>query len=235
MQITQPPRTDIPDFDTWLEQVVSLLRMDINELRLGDDITGNYLAIESDGTIEFNGNATVWDDLRVSLATAKAPAANAPGFEQVVDDGAASIGVFSYHFADGQYLFLTTQMPHNWKVGSTIFPHIHFMTTSDVDPADNFGIGYEYTWTNKDADIAATTSGESRDLSTGVDSSGQHQLLYVPVAGLDGTGKTLSSILLFRLYRAAAVADNYADDVIITDFDIHYELDTVGSRGMETK
>lgn len=235
MIITAPPRTNLPEFDIWMEQFVSLFKMDAGELRIGDDITGNYTAIEADGTLEFNGDATVWDDLKGPLVKAKAPVADFPTYAQVADDGAGSVGTFGYYFADGEYLFVTHQIPHDWKEGSTIYPHIHFETTSDVDPADNFKFGYEYTWTNITADRAATTSGEDEDISTGVDSDTMHQIANIPTAGIAGTGKTISSIIVFRIYRAAAVGDNYADDVIITDFDIHYEKDTIGSRGVVSK
>lgn len=185
--------------------------------------------------VVYSGDQTVWDDLRVSLLTAKVPASSAPDFSQVADDGAASIGVYGYHFADGEYLFFTVQMPHGWKEGSVIYPHIHFMTTSDVSPADNFGIGLEYTWTEIDEDIAATTSAIEIDISTGINSNGMHQAANLSASGIDGSGKRLSSIMLCRLYRQAAAADNYAADVIITDFDIHFEIDTHGSRSIWSK
>ena len=50
------------------------------------------------------------------------------------------------------------------------------------------------------------------------------------VAGIDGTGHTISSILICRIKRVAAQTDNYASGIAILDFDIHYEIDTIGSR-----
>ena len=185
--------------------------------------------------VTYSGDKTAWEDLRVSLITAKVPASNYPSFSQVNDDGAGSTGVFAYHFADDEYVFFTVQLPHAYKEGSTIYPHIHFMTTSDVSPADNFGIGLEYDWVNVNDDEATNTSTVEIDVSTGVNSSGKHQVADLATSGIDGTDKTISSILLCRLYRKAASGDNYADDVIITDFDIHYERDTHGSRDIWTK
>ncbi|KKK68933.1 hypothetical protein LCGC14_2939070, partial [marine sediment metagenome] len=52
----------------------------------------------------------------------------------------------------------------------------------------------------------------------------------VTAAGIDGTGHTISSILLCRIKRVAAGSDNYAGGIAILDFDVHYEIDTVGSR-----
>ena len=185
--------------------------------------------------VVYAGNQTVWDDLRVSIAGARVPAANFPGYSQVNDNGDSSVGVFAYHFADDEYVFFNVQMPHSWKEGSTIYPHIHFQTTSDVDPADNFKIGLEYQWTNIGDDQAANTTIISRDISTGVDSDEKHQSAGISTTGIDGTGKTISSVMLCRLYRAAADSDNYAGDIVIIDFDIHYEKDTHGSRYWDSK
>ena len=204
MQIPTPPLTGNSVFDEWVQKLVAYLER------------------------------PQWEDLRTPLTTAKIPAANFPGLEQVKDDGAASIGAFAYHFADGQYMFLTVQMPHSWKEGSTVYPHIHFMTTTDVSPADNFGIGLEYIWQNEDA-VATATSAIEIDISTGVNSSYKHQEANLSSTGISGTGKTMSSTFIARLYRQAADTDNYAGDVIITEFDIHYQRHTRGSRGITTK
>jgi len=201
----------------------------------GDINGGDYTEFESDGTMEMHGDATVWDDMRVSLSNAKVPAANAPGFEQVKNDGAASIGVFSYKFADGEYVFLQTQMSHRWKLGTTIYPHVHWTCTTNVDPSDNWGCGMEYMWTNINDAAAATTTILERDMPTGVNKQMTHQITNLSDTGIAGTGKTLSSVLLIRLYRYAAASDNYAGDIVISDFDLHYEIDTLGSRGVVTK
>ena len=197
---------------------------------------GNYTEFEADGTITFVGNATVWDDLRVSLLTAKLPSSSYPSFAKIADDGAGSTGIYGYSFDDGEYIFITTQIPHSWKEGTTIYPHIHFMTTSDVDPSENFGIGIEYTWTDIDDDMDTnSTLTVTIDVPTGVNSKNKHQFANIPANGIDGTGHTISSVLMVRLFRAAASTDNYADPVIITDFDIHFEKDTAGSRNITVK
>ena len=47
---------------------------------------------------------------------------------------------------------------------------------------------------------------------------------------ITGTGFGISSVLLCRIKRVAATGDNYAGGVAILDFDIHYQIDTIGSR-----
>lgn len=243
IQIDPPPGEVPPLFgDTvrmseewvkWFDTLrLALNAQDINEWLAGK---AGHITVVDDGdrtaTLE---QAEVWDDFRFSGLSAKTPAANAPNWAQVSDDGAGSVGVFAYHFDDGEYFFITAQLPHSWKEGSTIYPHIHFMTTSDVDPSDNFGIGLECTWTEIDSDIG-TTVNQERDVPTGVNSNGKHQLSNIPAGGISGVGHTISSVLLFRLYRKAAAVDNYAGQVVITDIDIHFEKDTLGSQTATAK
>jgi hypothetical protein len=96
------------------------------------------------------------------------------------------------------------------------------------------GLGLEYTWANINGTFGNTTI-ETRDVPTGVDAANDHLVHNVPENGIDGTGYTISSILVCRLFRQAALADNYADPIWIYEFDIHYEIDTIGSRGITTK
>ena len=127
------------------------------------------------------------------------------------------------------------QMPHRWKEGSTIYPHIHFMCMTDVDPADNFGIDFEYTWADINEDYPANSTLENIDISTGVNSQYLHQLGNLTASGISGTGHTLSSVLICRIERVAAASSDYAGGVCILDFDIHYEIDTLGSRQIGAK
>ncbi len=198
----------------------------------GDGGATDYSQFEADGTLEFNGAATVWGDYVTPLGPNNwRGVANNPTLTQLFTDGAGSQGVYAFVFSDGNEAIITIQMPHNWKEGTTIQPHIHFMCRTDVTPADNFGIEFEYNWANLGDDFAANSTLTTVDISTGVNTNNNHRLeANVTVAGIDGTGKTISSILLCRIKRVAADSDNYLGGIAILDFDVHYEIDTIGSR-----
>jgi hypothetical protein len=104
------------------------------------------------------------------------------------------------------------------------------MPITDVDPADNFGIEFEYIWADIMEDFPATSTLETVDISTGVGTANMHRYGEVTAAGISGTGHTISSVLLCRIKRVAATGDNYAGGIAIMDFDIHYQIDTMGSR-----
>ena len=199
--------------------------------------SANNSEFESDGTLKFNGDATVWTDYVTPLTKATfGGAANDPTLTKIFDDGAGSGGVWALVFGDGDEVLVTVQMPHSWKLESTIFPHIHIVCLTDVTPTDHFAIEFEYTWCDQDEDFAANTTLETIDeIDTGINTQYKHQLVNIPTAGIDGTGHTLSSILMCRIKRVAASTDNYAGGIAILDFDVHYEIDTVGSRLILTK
>jgi hypothetical protein len=204
--------------------------------RIGDGGTTDYSEFEADGTLEFNGAATVWADYVTPLSRALfGGAANDPTLTKVADDGAGSAGVWAFVFGDGDEVLATVQLPHSWKEGSTIYPHIHFFTMTDVDPSDNFDMDFEYWWADQGEDFPANTTLVTTTHATGVNSQYLHQLGNLTVAGIDGTGHTISSVLMIRIGREASVGDNYAGGVAILDFDVHYEKDTIGSRGIISK
>jgi hypothetical protein len=63
-------------------------------------------------------------------------------------------------------------------------------------------------------------------------SSGTISQLSSNSVGIPGTGRDLSSVLKIRLYRD----DNtYTGDCLVDDFDIHYEIDSLGSNTEFTK
>jgi len=199
--------------------------------KIGDGGTTNYAEFEVDGTLKFNGTATVWNDYVSPLGPNNwNGVSNNPTLTKLYDDGSGSQGVYAYVFSDGDEALVTVQMPHGWKIGSTIYPHIHFVCLTDVDPTDNFGIEFEYSWVDVNEDFAANSTLSSIEIETGVDTDNMHQVADITAAGIDGSGHTLSSVLLCRIKRVAAVGDNYAGGIAILDFDIHCEIDTIGSR-----
>ena len=63
-----------------------------------------------------------------------------------------------------------------------------------------------------------------------------HRMNNIPTAGISGTGKTISSIFQFRLYRDGTdSADTYTGKAYLSEFDIHFEMDSNGSNTATSK
>ena len=113
-----------------------------------------------------------------------------------------------------------------------IYPHVHWTPVSAT--AGNVVWQLDYSWASVNGTFGApatltsdaTAAGGTawvHKLSTLKDGSGN--------AYIDGTGQTLSSMLVCRLHRdAGAGSDTLAADVAFLEFDIHYEIDGFGSN-----
>lgn len=128
-------------------------------------------------------------------------------------------------------IFFEVQMPHCWKVGSRIYPHVHW--SPDTTDTGNCTWKLEYSWANINDAFGAPATITATQAGSGT--AWKHQLAtFEAGAGIDGTGKTLSSMIACRLYRDAPT-DTFTGDAFLLEFDIHFEIDTLGSRTETSK
>lgn len=185
--------------------------------------------VENDGTVVFNGAATTWEDLRVSI-NLRTSAGNPPTLTQF---GTTGLYVYAFSGSSGtDNIYFEVQLPHSWKEGSTIYPHVHWAPNSNG--TGNVKWFLEYSWEN----IGATFPNSTTTINS-VEAAGGEQFVHHMTnigAGISGTGKNISSILLCHLYRDAGDSqDTYGDWAFLFGFDIHYEINTVGSRTTTSK
>lgn len=170
---------------------------------------------------------TVWKDIQVPAHSVKT-GASAPGFDGTAA-GDATLLTYAFDGASVEQVYFTIQMPHDWKEGTTIFPHVHFSPTADSGAVEK-GVSWklEYTWANNAATFGASAEIEMTKAFT--DAQWDH-LIATNDTGISGAGKTISSILVCRLYRDPTDGDDtFENDVLFLGFDIHYEVEKLGSR-----
>ena len=185
------------------------------------------LVIEKDGTLKMENEATVWDDISPVLNSATA--VNAPTISTKYD---TRLYTFSDEAANEDELPFTIQMPHSWKEGSTIYPHVHY--TGEDNTSCNFVWGIRYRWTNIGEAISGTTTTAT---TTSANSATTDLITTTDIATISGTGKTISSMITGTLYRNSTNAGDTcnAKSAYLVGFDVHYEKDTIGSRELLTK
>lgn len=127
-------------------------------------------------------------------------------------------------------LYFTAQMPHEWLEGSAIKPHIHWVPNGNGGVGERARWGLEYTWANPFELFGDTTIMYATGNSLDEDLIKDKQ--YVSLFGdINATGKTLSAMLVCRLFRDAENAgDTYPNFSGFLEFDFHYQLNTEGSR-----
>lgn len=203
-------------------------------LRIGDSSAGaptNYTKFESDGTLVFNGTATVFNDANVGAMMLTLPAASQPDEVQFKDEAGADTGVYSWGFAIGEKVSGAIEIPHDYKDGTNLTFHVHWQgITAPAGGTDNVKWQLTYTVAHLTDTLNAVTTIVKEDAYTT-----QYAFARTDFAAITGTDFDIGDQFLFTLTRIAASADDYAGDAIVATVGFHYECDTVGSRAITTK
>ena len=167
-----------------------------------------------------------WDDVRVPGTSAR-NGASAPDLAAWLGAG----GLLVPRFNGGvtlEQVYFTIQMPHGYKLGTQVYPHVHW---GPVDGnAGNVIWNLEYSWVDQDQVSPAAITIQATDAAAGV--AWTHQYAAFPaITPTVVQGQGLSSMWICRLYRDPTLAgDTYGSDAAFLEFDIHYQFDTMGSR-----
>lgn len=221
--------------------IIIMLVLTSQSMAAQDVKINSNMVIEADGTFRLENDATVWNDLMVFPDATTKGGSNPPewGLAFKKNAGGTSQGVYLWMFSPSveEELYFTVQIPHDYKVGSDLHPHVHWTTASGTPSGSNVVWGLEYTLAAVGGPFPNTVTILSNTLlpdcgtPTG---SGQH--LISPFSPVSGAGLGISSIIVCRLYRAVGDAsDTFPGAVGLLGFDIHYEQDTQGSREQWTK
>jgi hypothetical protein len=194
----------------------------------------NFLQIKRTGRIEGLDNTTQyhpsWDDLK-----APATAINPPGAASD-PDRETTTGLLLFAANGTELVYLLLQMPHSWKEGSAISPHVHWTKTTSASGGVAWNLKYQIlpigavgpgTWT--DLGIVSSPVAGTPDNDT----AWEHLLTsWGDIDMNDGVSNySLSTCILFELSRIGAnAADTYAADARLLEFDVHYQIDSLGSE-----
>jgi len=162
-----------------------------------------------------------WDDLRFPFTRDKQGQSEKPDYDFT------NMGLLFPQNNSGEVVYITAQMPHSWKAGSGIKPHIHYVQDEAQEPA--FKMDYRWYNNNGDPTVAFATLIAS---TFGFAYTSGSILQIVSFPEIDGSGFGLSSMLDIQIYRDDNVVSG---DVLAKEFDIHYQIDRPGSRQEFTK
>lgn len=198
----------------------------------------NNMIVESDGTVRYENNATVFDDIMVFPDATGKNGAKSPTMSQYKNDGASSQGVYLWMFSqtEEQEVFFTIQLPHGYKTGTSLYPHVHWTTASGTPSGTDVVWSLEYTIIAIGGTFSNTTTINATNVIGSITLSGTSQHIISSFPAISGTGLSISTVIIGRLYRNVGHAsDTFANPVGLLGFDIHFEKDTDGSRTEYTK
>jgi hypothetical protein len=214
----------------------------VNNLLTGDVVVNgtlqiggaaSYAEFESDGTLEFHGAATVWDDM---LGAAVNLQQQGPGVSTNLTENQVEFTTAS-NLSD--YLIDSQQISHAWA-GTAVSPHLHAWQTTSAAPNwllqyrwQKMGAAKTTAWTYLRCNVPAFTYPGSGTF---------HQLFSTPTEIAPPAGAGISDILQFRILRdnnntsaQFTGADPVNATAAVSSFDTHIEKNTLGSRLLTTK
>lgn len=189
---------------------------------MSEYITGNY---ELDGNIKLVNNGIVFDDLMFP-ATGINPSGSPTA--PVLDN---NNGWLQFDPSTQQVIAIQVQLPHRWKEGSSLYPHVHW-SKSTYD-SGNVVWQLEYKWLpigqTMDVDWTVTTVSTPIVATPDTNTARKHLISSFPI--ITTTNKKISDMLIIKLSRLATdIADTYASIALLFQFDIHIEIDSMGSN-----
>jgi len=193
---------------------------------LTNSVSDNRTEQEPDGTLLFQGDATVWKDTMFPMAPPKTTGAGNPTLTTYNGN------MRGYSFAvNDAHDFDPQEMTHDAKVGSTATWHVHWLSRSNDGTERAVNWQLEYAIEPSSGALAAPTT------------------INIEVAILAGTAANtvqrdnigtfvipaIARLAYARITRIAAVGTAPSVDPILAALHFHYEIDTVGSREILTK
>jgi len=197
----------------------------------------DHAAATDDWTLNFPANKTkvlnpvVWDDMRIVPGAFTFPGPSDPLLGSWQPGGAGE-SLFLYKFNAGNFVDWTCQIPHTYKQGEDIFPHVHWTPHNQGVANNGNTVIWEiaFTWANVNAVFPSTTLYTATDTCDGVDD--KHLVVSTSVTP-SGSGKLISGILKGKLRRIAA-GDTWSGTNEsapgLLELDFHFPIDTEGSR-----
>lgn len=161
-----------------------------------------------------------WDDLRV-IAAARSGGGTVPSMAVYRN------GIYQWAFSDTvqNELHGSAQLPHTYREGSDIYPHVHW-SHNIASPGAGGGVWkFEYAWANPGSEAFPASTTISVTVTPNAAAQYDHKL--ADLGAITGTGKKVSSVLLFRIYRDVADgADTFANPLFLHELDIHFQAQT---------
>jgi hypothetical protein len=164
-----------------------------------------------------------WEDLRFPATVLR----ERPNQENPAFDETTPGRLFRHTDTDSMYAI--AQLPHAWREGSQLRPHIHWQKTTSAPGGVYWQIEYKWAPIGEASDANFTPIGSAVPAASDADTANVHALTNLGT--ISGEGKTLSDMLLIKISRVHDnAADTYGAAARLIEFDIHYQVSSPGSR-----
>jgi hypothetical protein len=141
-------------------------------------------------------------------------------------------GISLRRFVPGEMreAFAEFHIPHTWKPGTMMYPHVHFTILSSGSGTVRWGFEYIFARTQRSnafTQYPATTQTIYLEQVIDANSERTHFVVEAPQGqGIPGTDLEVDGMILVRVFRDGAhVNDTFEQDVFGITVDLHTEID----------
>jgi len=173
---------------------------------------------------------TGWSDIFGNFVSAKLTGTNQPTWAKIKDDGAGSTGVYGYSFAAAALneLWLSFHIQHDYKVGTTLYPHIHWLPSTSNAGTVRWGMEWTAARGHGQDVFGNTVFNYVEQAAPAI--AYRHMLAEVAAPGITVANAEPDMIILCRVFRDAAhVNDTYPDACFGLMLDAHYQINRAGT------
>lgn len=169
----------------------------------------------------------VWDDLRF-------PASNSSSIDGFQPSVESETGLLLFSATFDRKIGYLAQLPHWWKEGSTIKPHVHWQKTTSEAGNVLWRLGYKWAPIGEVMDASFSILSSATPAVSDADTADVGAI--TALGDIDATGKTISDMLVMVFSRLGSDAlDTYGEDARLLEFDLHIQRDGNGSTEEFTK
>lgn len=195
--------------------------------KFGNLITGNQSVFEDDGTLIFQGDATVYKDELGDIIQLQQ---TGPGVSINLTEGTVEFTTTS-NLSD--FVITNVQLNHERLLSASIYPHIHWFQATSASP--NFLLQYRWQC-NGCPKVTAWTNIRCNNLAFTY-TSGTLNQISLTSAIIPPPTTNVSDIVQFKIFRdnannsgAFTGADPLNATASLTSFDVHFVVDMCGSH-----
>jgi hypothetical protein len=193
--------------------------------------TTNGIKVNKGGELTLLGTATVFNDANVG-SLVLVTGGTLPGVVELLESDGGSSGIYLRGFAVNEQGSGAIEIPHDYKEGSDIVFHIHWVGQDAPSGTDNVRWQLTYSVTRGGVVTpAATTVVAAADIAYDT----QYKWMRSDVATITGTTFLIGDQFNFTITRIVATGDAYAGEAVVATLGLHYECDTMGSKTITTK
>ena len=183
------------------------------------DVTGT-MTLADDLKIGTGANDYGWSDYLSSISAAKVAGTNPPTWSNYRN------GLFAYEFSATKLeeVWMNFHINHDFKLGSAIFPHVHWSPNTTGTGTVRWGIEYTISKGHQQSVFGATTI-VYVEQTMGAANQYSHQIAEVST-GISSAELEVDSVVMMRVFRDAShVNDTFTTAVFGLFVDLHVQVD----------